>query len=98
MPGKLDHASIVAYQVGDRREELQEYAGDTVSPCPTSGLSLAAPHASCEDLTMKESPEELSDCQSPTLSVSLNSTPFNSGYSSLAATPTRTVNPIVCQP
>ena len=100
VPGKLDHASIVAYQVRDRRLELQDYAGDTVSPCPEPGpgLSVAAPHASCEDLTMKESPEELSDCQSPTLSVSLASSPFNSGCSSLAATPTRTVNPIVCQP
>ena len=100
VPGKLDHATIVAYQVGDRREDLQDYSGDTVSPCPhpTSSLAMAAPHASCEDLTMKESPEEFSDSQTPTLSVSLTSTPFGSGYSSLTATPTHTVNPIVCQP
>ena len=29
VPGKLDHATIVAYQVGDRREELAGYSGDT---------------------------------------------------------------------
>ena len=99
VPGKLDHATIVAYQVEDRTEELQDYTGDTLSPCPalSSSLTMAAPHASCEDLTMKDSPEEFSDSQTPTLSISLASTPFGSGYSSLAATPTHTVNPIVCQ-
>lgn len=98
VPGKLDHASIVAYQVGDRTAELAEYRGDRTDPLPgrsTPGLAqLAAPCASCEDLTMRESPddgdgeEDEDDLATPTGSQSLSSTPLGSGASSLAATPT----------
>jgi serine/threonine protein phosphatase PrpC len=94
VPGKLDHATIAAYQVADRTVELADYLGDktdivgSITPGLASGLSITAPHASCEDLTMRESPVSSEDL-TPTASVSLNSTPFGSGCNSLAATPTR---------
>jgi len=101
VPGKLDHATIVAYQVSDRREELAGFTGDTtehlgtVTPALMAGMSMAAPRASCEDLTMRESPEDDDDDPTPTPSISLASTPSGtSGCSSLAATPTHTVNPM----
>ena len=56
----------------------------------TPGLTHAAPHASIEDLTMRESPTDSSDEITPTASISLDSTPLASGASSLAATPTHT--------
>ena len=109
VPGKLDHATIAAYTVGDRTVELADYAGDTtdlvsnlkthqtntntktqvgnLTPGLSAGLSLAAPHASCEDLTMRESPSDDEDV-TPTASCSLGSTPMGSGCSSLAVTPT----------
>ena len=94
VPGKLDHATIAAFQVADRTAELADYLGDktdvvgTITPALAGGLSITAPHASCEDLTMRESPVS-SDELTPTASVSLSSTPFGSGCNSLAATPTR---------
>merc|ERR1719245_193985 len=78
VPGKLDHATIVAYQVGDRRHELSGYNGDTTDmmPAPALTTTLSAPHASCEDLTMRDSPEEEDEEDgTPTPSVSLSSTP-----------------------
>lgn len=94
VPGKLDHATIAAYQVADRTVELADYLGDktdmvgSITPGLAAGLSISAPHASCEDLTMRESPVSSEDL-TPTASISLNSTPFGSGCNSLAATPTR---------
>jgi hypothetical protein len=49
--------------VGDRTAELSEYRGDRTDPLPvgrcTPALApLTAPCASCEDLTMRDSPEE----------------------------------------
>jgi len=94
VPGKLDHATIAAYQVADRTVELADYLGDktdivgNITPGLATGLSISAPHASCEDLTMRESPVSSEDL-TPTASISLNSTPFGSGCNSLAATPTR---------
>jgi len=92
VPGKLDHATIAAYQVRDRTEELQHYTGDRTEVIGrhTPGLTHAAPHASIEDLTMRESPTDSSDEITPTASISLDSTPLASGASSLAATPTHT--------
>ena len=93
VPGKLDHATIAAYTVGDRTVELADYSGDTtdivgnLTPGLAAGLGMAAPHASCEDLTMRESPSDDEDV-TPTASCSLNSTPLASGCSSLAVTPT----------
>ena len=55
----------------------------------TPGLTLSAPRASCEDLSMRDSPDSGDDV-TPTPSISLDSTPLASGASSLAATPTRT--------
>jgi hypothetical protein len=51
------------WQVGDRTAELSEYRGDRTDPLPvgrcTPALApLTAPCASCEDLTMRDSPEE----------------------------------------
>ena len=104
VPGKLDHATIVAYQVADRREELVGYNGDTtdilsidaITPGPGLGMSLSAPHASCEDLTMRDSADEDDDDDdaTPTPSISLTSTPSGTGCNSLAATPTHTVSPL----
>merc|ERR1719474_728794 len=100
VPGKLDHATIVAYQVGDRRNELSGYNGDTTDMMPASGLTMtvSAPHASCEDLTMRDSPEEEEeDDGTPTPSVSLSSTPSGTpGCTSLAATPTHTSQKPYC--
>jgi len=92
VPGKLDHATIAAYQVRDRTEELQHYTGDRTEVIGrhTPGLTHAAPHASTEDLTMRESPTDSSDEITPTASISLDSTPLASGASSLAHTPTHT--------
>ena len=94
VPGKLDHATICAFTVGDRTVELAGYSGDTtdVTHSLTPGLGAgqlanAAPHASCEDLTMRESPSDDEDV-TPTASCSLGSTPNASGCSSLAVTPT----------
>ena len=88
----MDHATIVAYQVGDRRHELSGYNGDTTDmmPAPALTTTLSAPHASCEDLTMRDSPEEEDEEDgTPTPSVSLSSTPSGTpGCTSLAATPT----------
>ena len=36
VPGKLDHATIVAYQVSDRREELAGFTGDTTEHLGTT--------------------------------------------------------------
>lgn len=92
VPGKLDHATLTAYQVGDRTEELQHYTGDKTDVVGrhTPGLTHAAPHASLEDLTMRESPPDSGDDITPTASISLDSTPLASGASSLAHTPTHT--------
>ena len=102
VPGKLDHATIAAYQVGDRVEELRDYRGDLTdlvgrhTPGPgglaAAAAGLAAPHASCEDLTMRDSPDSSSGDEevTPTPSISLDSTPVASGASSLAVTPTHT--------
>jgi hypothetical protein len=85
---------ITFCQVGDRTAELAEYRGDRTDLLPgrsTPALApLAAPCASCEDLTMRDSPEEEeeNDLATPTGSLSLDSTPLGSGASSLAATPT----------
>jgi len=101
VPGKLDHATIAAYQVGDRTVELADYLGDktdvvgSITPGLAAGLSISAPHASCEDLTMRESPVSSEDL-TPTASISLNSTPFGSGCNSLAATPTRGPSAQLC--
>jgi len=89
VPGKLDHATIAAYQVGDRTAELADYKGDRTEPVMAyTAFALAAPRASCEDLTMRDSPD--SDDVTPTPSISLDSTPLASGASSLAHTPTHT--------
>lgn len=96
VPGKLDHATITAYQVGDRTLDLANFMGDTtdtcgdVTPAFLAGLALTAPHASCEDLTYRESPDSCDDEDlTPTPSISLCSTPMGgSGCNSLAATPT----------
>jgi hypothetical protein len=55
--------SLNTWQVGDRTAELSEYRGDRTDPLPvgrcTPALApLTAPCASCEDLTMRDSPEE----------------------------------------
>jgi len=92
VPGKLDHATIAAFKVGDRTIELAGYEGDITDPVDRNapGSSrLSAPHASCEDLTMRDSPDDNEDV-TPTPSISLDSTPLASGASSLAATPTHT--------
>jgi len=97
VPGKLDHATLTAYQVGDRSVSLAGYQGDrtecvgNVTPGLALSSSTQAPHASCEDLTLRESPlgsEEGS--LTPTASISLCS---GSGASSLAATPTHETTP-----
>ena len=92
VPGKLDHATIAAYQVADRRQELADFTGDRtdlLEPEDVRGPLAAslAPTASCEDLTMRESPSDDEDI-TPTASCSLGSTPMGSGCSSLAVTPT----------
>ena len=96
----MDHATIVAYQVGDRRHELAGYNGDTTDmmPAPALTTTLSAPHASCEDLTMRDSPEEEDEEDgTPTPSVSLSSTPSGTpGCTSLAATPTHTSQKPYC--
>ena len=93
VPGKLDHATIVAYQVADRRAELADYTGDTSAAAAAAAPSLlSAPHASTEDLTLlSSSPEDEGedDLATPTPSLSLSSTPSpGTGCNSLAATPT----------
>ena len=90
--------------MGDRTAELAEYEGDRTDLLPAgratpaaTTLAAAAPHASCEDLTLRDSPEEEEDddLATPTGSLSLSSTPLGggSGASSLAATPTRHAPP-----
>ena len=93
VPGKLDHATIVAYQVADRRAELADYTGDTSAAAAAAAPSLlSAPHASTEDLTLlSSSPEDEAEDElaTPTPSLSLSSTPSpGTGCNSLAATPT----------
>lgn len=85
-------------KVADRTVELAGYKGDTtdlvgLSPPDGSGrpVRLSAPHASCEDLTMRDSPDSEDGDVTPTPSISLDSTPLASGASSLAATPTHTI-------
>ena len=94
VPGKLDHATIAAYQVGDRRQELADFTGDRTDLLDSGpGLlaPLAAPHASCEDLTMRDSDLEDDDEATPTPSLSLGSS--GTGCNSLAATPTHSAPP-----
>ena len=98
VPGKLDHATIAAYQVGDRRQELADFTGDRtdlLEPEEVRGPLAAslAPTASCEDLTMRESDLE-DDDDTPTPSLSLGSlSPSGTGCNSLAATPTHSAPP-----
>ena len=71
VPGKLDHATIAAYQVEDRREAMKMFSSSqppslnsqvsTTSTTSSSSnpvlLGLRAPCASSEDLTLRDSPE-----------------------------------------
>merc|ERR1719464_993340 len=101
VPGKLDHATVVAFSVANRKKSLQAYSGDKTE---TSGnwdmlpsLGLRAPCASAEDLTCHEdSPassglatdddDDTEDDATPTASGTLSSSPsLNCG--SLAVTP-----------
>jgi hypothetical protein len=98
VPGKLDHASIVAYSVEDRRQSLKSFCGTVSSvnagtknannSCTTSpllpSLALRAPCASTEDLTFRDDEED--EEGTPTPSVSLCSSPSTNG-GSLAVTP-----------
>ncbi len=68
VPGKLDHATIAAYSVADRKKALQGFTGDKTDPnegwdmLPPLGMGLRAPCASTEDLTCYEdSPGMTSD-------------------------------------
>ncbi len=100
VPGKLDHATIAAYTVEDRRQTLKSFSGTppvsardapsaTCSP-RLSSLALRAPCASTEDLTFRDGEGDgLDDATpTPTPSVSLGSSPSaNGGGGSLAVTP-----------
>lgn len=67
VPGKLDHASIAAYSVADRKKALQAYSGDRTDSTsswdmlPPLGMGLRAPCASTEDLTCHEDSPGLTD-------------------------------------
>jgi len=55
VPGKLDHATVAAYSVADRKKSLQAYSGDKTETANNwdmlPPLGLRAPCASAEDLT-----------------------------------------------
>ena len=78
---------LLPLQCKDKTKTNTQTQVGNLTPGLSAGLSLAAPHASCEDLTMRESPSDDEDV-TPTASCSLGSTPMGSGCSSLAVTPT----------
>lgn len=99
VPGKLDHATIVAFSVDDRQNSLKSFSetsgGSSQPPKAASNLvqttdsALRAPHASTEDLTFRDSPDGLDldlEDSTPTPSESLGSA-TSSNLNSASVTP-----------
>ncbi len=62
VPGKLDHATITAYKVGDRRQSLKHVTNSVSASSASSDIQrppmILAPCASSEDLTFRDDLDE----------------------------------------